>query len=241
MTEPKIIFENDDFLAVVKPAGWLTHHVSLTGEKRYPTLTDYLVSRYPALAEVGDEPALRPGIVHRLDRETSGIIVVPKTEGYFLYLKSLFKERNMEKGYFALVHGTPKEKSGTIDAPIGIKAGTIRRTVGSGKMMKPAVTEYKVIERFGEGEKSLSLLEVYPKTGRTHQIRIHLKSIGCPIVGDSVYGRRKDKISRLMLHSFYLSFESEPGRKIRLEADPPEDFEEIIRGLRSSKNGYPQE
>lgn len=193
-------------------------------------LTIWLLPRYPGLSKVGDEPKLRPGIVHRLDQETSGIILVPKTQEYFSYLKSLFKERKVKKTYLALVYGTLKNKKGIIEEPIGIKSGTIRRSVGSGKMLKPAATEYKGLREIenAKGEK-FSLVEVSPLTGRTHQIRVHLKYLGHPILGDGIYGRKKDKTGRLMLHAVAIEFETSPGKKLRLEADPPADFEEILK------------
>lgn len=238
MGEPTIIYEDKNFLAVNKPSGWLVHEVGHGKQERAEALTNWLLARYPGLKSVGDLPAgrqvsqERPGIVHRLDQETSGIVLIPKTQEYFLYLKSLFKERKIKKVYLALVYGMLKTKRGVIEEPIGIKPGTIRRSVGSGKMLKSAVTEYVVLGEFEnkEGEK-FSLVEVSPLTGRTHQIRVHLKHIGNTIVGDSIYSRRKDGIGRLMLHAAAVEFETSPGKKLRLEAEPPEDFEKILKSL----------
>lgn len=266
MSEPSIIYEDKNFLAVNKPAGWLTHQTG-HGEANAPALTDWLLKRYPEIEGVGEPPVggqanLRPGIVHRLDKDTSGIILVPRNQKYFSYLKSLFKERRIKKTYLALVWGTPKEKTGKIDAAIGIKSGTIRRAVGSEKMSKPAVTDYRILKTYkNEAGNFFALLEVSPLTGRTHQIRVHLKHIGHPIVGDPIYGRKSEKLRRelrqnrrssvgaptgtptvpsgnaseerpLMLHAEAVEFEIEPGRKIKLVADPPEEFARVLSGLR---------
>ncbi len=235
MTEPTIIFEDKNFLAVNKPSGWLTHEVGHDKPGSGRELTRWLLVRHPELSKVGDEPKLRPGIVHRLDQDTSGVILIPKTQEYFLYLKSLFKERKIKKTYLALVYGALKVKKGIIEEPIGIKSGTIRRSVGGGKMLKPAATEYALEREIenAKGEK-FSLVEVSPLTGRTHQIRVHLKHLGHPILGDRIYGRRKDMTGRLMLHAAAIEFESSPGKKLRLETDPPADFEEVLKELGSA-------
>jgi len=227
-TEPKIIYEEKDFLAVEKPAGLLTHPTKHSNE---PTLVDWLLERYPEIKNVGDEPKLRPGIVHRLDKETSGILLVPRTQAEFEYFKSLFAERKIEKKYLAVVYGTPKEKSGTIDMPIGIKNGTVKRSVHAVRMRKPAVTEYRVLRIFARDGNEYSLLEIMPRTGRTHQIRVHLAAIGHPIVGDRLYGKKSLNSrfqiidSRLMLHAFSLEFSASDGRRLKLEVEPELPFE----------------
>jgi 23S rRNA pseudouridine1911/1915/1917 synthase len=229
MSEPKIIYEDKDFLAVNKPAGWLTHAAGHGKNPSSPALADWIASRYPEIRKVGDDPRERPGIVHRLDRETSGIILIPRNQEYFLHLKSLFQGRKIKKAYLALVHGALASRKGIIEEPIGIKSGTIRRSVGSGKMLKPAATEYALVKAFtGANGERFSLVKAFPLTGRTHQIRVHLKHLGHPIVGDRIYGRKKDPAERLMLHAEAIEFEAGRGKKMRLEAAPPEDFERII-------------
>lgn len=240
MLEPSIVYEDKNFLAVNKPSGWLTHHVGHGKEKAAKALTDWLLLRYPELRNVGDPSTSsgqvdpdRPGIVHRLDQDTSGIILVPKTQEYFLYLKSLFQAHRVMKTYLALTHGVPKEKKGKVELPIGIKPGTIRRTVRGGKMQKPAVTEYKVVKVLEDSAgEQFSLVEVNPETGRTHQIRVHLKSLGTPIAGDKIYGMKKDTTPRLMLHAEAIELEPSPGKRLKIEADPPEDFKAVIRDLK---------
>jgi 23S rRNA pseudouridine1911/1915/1917 synthase len=210
----KLIFENDDFLVLDKPSGLLVHAVRVSSKRRIdeerikePTVVDWLVERYPKIKSVGDDPVLRPGIVHRLDKETSGVMVVAKTQEAFEYLKSLFQKHEIKKTYEALVVGVPKKEHGVIDVPIGIKSGTLKRSIHSSKMAKDAITEYRVVKKIG----AYSLLEVKPRTGRTHQIRVHLASIGTPIVGDRLYGKRNqpDFADRLMLHAAAIEF---PGR-----------------------------
>lgn len=238
MSEPSVIYEDKNFLAINKPAGYLTHQVGQGKASGAPALTDWLLKRYPEIKGVGEPPVggqvnqERPGIVHRLDKDTSGVIIVARNQKYFLYLKSLFQSRAVKKTYLALVWGRPKEKQGRIEAPIGIKSGTIRRAVEAEKMSKPAVTDYKVSKTYeNETGEQFALLEVSPLTGRTHQIRVHLKHIGHPIVGDPIYGRRREKEKQLMLHAYSLEFESEPGKMLRLEVEPPEEFERALSNL----------
>ncbi len=226
--QPSVIYEGKRFLIVNKPAGMIVHRAKAT--KRQTTesgeeaLADWLAARYPELKQVGDDPALRPGIVHRLDKETSGVMIVPRDQGYFAYLKQLFGEHKIKKTYLALVAGNPKKRRGTIDAPIGIRNGTVRRSIHSSRMAKPAVTDYRVAKEFAGGS---ALLEIYPRTGRTHQIRVHLASIGHPVLGDRLYGPKKPKmpVPRLMLHALALEFTAEDGKRMRFEAAPPPGFQ----------------
>jgi len=234
MQEPRIIYENDDFIAINKPAGLMVHGVKIRSGRRIdearkaePTLVDWLRAQRPAVNAVGDDPETRPGIVHRLDKETSGIMIVAKTQEYFEYLKSLFGGRAMEKTYLALVSGNVENDKGTIDAPIGITTGTLKRSIHSKKMAKAAVTDYAVVRRFEEGGKQFTLLAVKPRTGRTHQIRVHLASIGHPIVGDRMYGSKKQE-GRLMLHAHTIAFSGTGGKRFEFEAEPPREFGAVI-------------
>ena len=244
MLEPEVIYEDKNFLAVNKHAGLLVHAARISADKKQrttdkePTLVDWLVERYPEIKNVGDDPALRPGIVHRLDKDTSGIMVVARTRESFEYLKSLFQTRQIHKTYLALVFGAVKEKSGIIEKPIGIKNGTLKRSVRSEKMGKEAITQYKLVTTYHTLPTTyLSLLEVEPKTGRTHQIRVHLASIGHPIVGDRLYGTKESRVksqamgARLMLHALSLEFTTVEGRRVKLEAEPPADFRGTISSI----------
>ncbi|MDO8515747.1 MAG: RNA pseudouridine synthase [bacterium] len=248
---PTVVYEEPDFLIVGKPAGMLVHPVRHVASRKSlvmsydGTLVGWLLKRYPSIKKVGDDPEERPGIVHRLDRDTSGVMAVAKTEYGFETLKELFMSHTMTKTYLALVHGVPRERAGIIDLPIGIKSGTVRRTTREGKMMKEAVTEYRVKKEITRGDGHFSLLEVRPKTGRTHQIRVHLAHIGHPIVGDQLYGGRsaselsivngqlsKVGAPRLMLHALSLefSFMEQDGtmKHIKAEVEPPEEFQKVI-------------
>ena len=258
MLEPEVIYENENFLVLNKPAGMLVHVVAnrksqIADHER--TLVDWLLARYPEVKKVGDlstssgQANLRPGIVHRLDKDTSGVMVVARNQRTFEYLKNLFQERKIQKTYRVLVYRKVKNEKGIIDKPIGIKAGTTKRSVFSDKMRKEAVTEYRVVSRstyhvvYNKGEKSggqdqdFSVLEVKPKTGRTHQIRVHLASIGHSVVNDILYSKKKPRIGngRLMLHAMSLEFTTEDGKRMHFEAELPGDFEENIRELESRK------
>ncbi len=254
---PTVVYEDKNLVAVNKPAGLLVHEArsvparrslgvggkrEARGGHQEATLVDWLLARYPEVRNVGDDPKVRPGIVHRLDRDTSGIMIVAKTQESFEYLKSLFERHEVKKIYLALVRGVPKEKSGTIDAPIGMKNGTVKRSVHGGRMVKEAVTEYRVKKIYGEGAQALSLLEVRPQTGRTHQIRVHLASIGHPIAGDTLYGKKEKRNKkremrneksppRLVLHAFSLEFPTEAGHRLVLEAELPGDFNRFLKAL----------
>jgi 23S rRNA pseudouridine1911/1915/1917 synthase len=222
--EPEVIYEDKNFLAINKPAGLMVHAAK---HKDEPTVVDWLLKKYPQVKTVGDDPATRPGIVHRLDKETSGVMLIAKTQEYFEYLKSLFQKHEIKKTYYAVVYGVPKKREGIIDVPIGIVNGTLKRSVRSTKMRKEAMTEYRVLKVFNKSDNGeTALLEIHPKTGRTHQIRVHLASIGHPIVGDKLYGSRKksNKSSvenRLMLHAGAIEFKDKDGSMVQLSTDPP--------------------
>jgi 23S rRNA pseudouridine1911/1915/1917 synthase len=222
-----VIYKDADFVAVNKPAGLLMHKTpQQKSDLPDETLAAWLVKHYPAVKSVGDDPAWRPGIVHRLDKETSGVVVVPLTQAYFSYMKGLFQDHGVHKTYYAIVAGTPKNASGTIDKPIGIKAGTTKRSVHGTKMVKEAVTEYRTLASFEKEGEQYSLLEVRPLTGRTHQIRVHCAFLGHPVVGDKLYGGKRNahKAPRHMLHCFSMEFAARPGERVALEAPLPEDF-----------------
>lgn len=236
----EIIYENEDFLVINKPAGVVVHRASNDrGSKEDEAqgsafLTDWLLENFPEIKDVGDDTKLRPGIVHRLDKDTSGIMIIPKNQQSFNYFKKLFQEKKIKKTYLALVYGKLVGK-GIIKKPIGIKSGSIKRSVNSKnmKMIKEAITEYKVVKVLAKGK--YTLLEVCPLTGKTHQIRVHLASIGHPVVGDNLYGNKKEKLGldRQFLHAYSLEFLTPKGEKIKIEADLPHDLEEILQEISS--------
>ena len=239
-----IIYQDDDVVAVNKPAGIAVHKgVAEKGE----TLADWLAEKFPEMKKVGDEPKLRPGIVHRLDKDTSGVLVAARNQKAFEFLKKQFQNRKVVKKYLALVEGNLKTDKGAIDLPIGRSQSDFRKklafSVAKGEL-REAVTEYKVLERFNVGHSvfntnktdSYTLVEAYPKTGRTHQIRVHFKAIGHPIVCDSLYGGKRMTcpfgLKRHFLHSNFLEFDSPSGARLKLEAGLPEDLSEVLEGLR---------
>ncbi len=212
----KVIYQDENIIAIDKPAGLQVHPVkadfsSARGASPDNTLVNWLVYKFPEVKEIHDNSPdawLRPGIVHRLDKDTSGVMVIARNMKSFEELKKLFRERKIEKKYLALVYGKLKEKRGVISKPIA-RAATYKKQVVAGRKTKTkireAVTEYKVLKAFN----NYSLLEVIPKTGRMHQIRVHLFSIGHPIVGDKIYKLKNIKAidaTRQMLHAESLKF-----------------------------------
>jgi 23S rRNA pseudouridine1911/1915/1917 synthase len=225
-----VVYEDDDVLVVNKPAGMVVHPAY---GHRQGTLVNALLARYPDLA-VGDRG--RPGIVHRLDRDTSGLIVVAKTEDALQHLRRQFKSRKVQKTYLTLVHGRPPAMEGIIEAPMGRDPHQRQRmaVVAGGRAAR---THYRLLEDLGD----YSLLTVSPETGRTHQIRVHLAWLGVPVVGDRVYGRERGArrakydmaLGRQFLHAWRLSFERLGGKgAVMLEAPLPADLQQTINALR---------
>jgi len=229
-----IIYEDESILALAKPAGRIVNKAETT--KNQITLQDEL-EQYFKIKKSEEGIGGRAGIVHRLDKETSGILVVAKTEEAFFNLQSQFKQRETAKEYLSLVHGrTPKE--GTINEPVGrISAFGGKFGVVAGG--REAQTDYRVRDyREGVGGEVFSFLDLKPLTGRTHQIRVHLKHLGHPVVSDPLYlspKRLKEDLKfcpRLFLHAFSLSF-SHPttGARMRFEAELSEDLKQVLDSL----------
>ncbi len=239
--EPSILLETTDYLVLNKPAGLLVHADGLpvqASKKNKPTLTDWIIKKYPELKGVGepisfDETEIdRPGIVHRLDEETSGVIIVAKNQDAFSYFKKLFMNREIQKEYHAFVWGHFKENSGIIDEPIGRNKNDFRRRhAGRGIRgeTKEALTKWEAVAQFEDTEGQIfSLVHLFPKTGRTHQLRVHMKFIQRPIVSDHLYAPTKPDalgFSRVALHARKISFLDPKGEKVEVEAPYPEDFE----------------
>ena len=224
-----IIFETDDLLLVNKPAGMVVHP---SAGHETGTLVHAALAYSPDMEGVGGE--VRPGVVHRLDKDTSGLILLAKNDAAHHELQQQFKDRSVEKVYLALVDGQPPTSSGRIEAHIGRDPRHRKRmaVVHSGKG-REAITIYHTIESFSEH----SLLEVHPKTGRTHQIRVHLAYIKCPVVGDREYGRKRPTlpIKRQFLHAARLTVRL-PGEATsrRFEAPLPPDLEAVLDYLHRS-------
>lgn len=243
-----LLYGDKNFLVFNKPAGMLVHSVAhRKGQiaNKEPTVVDWALEHYPEVKGVGDplvgsgHAIPRPGIVHRLDRDTSGVLLVARNQKSFDYFKKLFSSRDIKKTYLALVCGVPKEKRGVVEKPIAIKSSSVKRTIFKGKVVKDAVTEYQVIEsrkwKLENREGEVSLLRVMPKTGRTHQIRVHLASIGHPVMGDALYGGKNAlPAPRQMLHALSLEFRAPTGERIKIEADLPMDFITVIDGFGKS-------
>lgn len=248
-----LLEENKDFLVIEKPAGLLVHPVKsreasspkakfnranvdkYTQEK---TLTDFILEKYPAIKEIGQ--AGRNGIVHRLDRDVSGLMVITRTPKMYHHLIEQFQQRKIKKEYLALVYGHLKENKGEIDLPLArnkkgkIVAVLYRKQL---KQEKQAKTGYEVKQKFIQPQK-FTLLNVFLHTGRTHQIRIHLKSLGHPIVGDKEYTiknlrlKRPLKLNRLFLHARYLGFNDLRGNWREFRKDLPTELENFLTELK---------
>jgi 23S rRNA pseudouridine1911/1915/1917 synthase len=218
----KVVFEDDQLMVVDKPAGVVTHPAP---GHRGPTLAEALAARGAAGGPAPD----RPGIVHRLDRDTSGLVIVARSERAHRVLQRMIRERQVRREYLALVWGHPDADSGTIDAPLG--RDRARRTLVSTRTdrPRPAVTHFRVLERLPR----TSLLRVRLETGRTHQIRAHLAAIGHPVCGDRAYGGgdcgRRLGLERQFLHSAALMFRHPfSGEWVHCESKPPVDLRRAL-------------
>ncbi|OGY66455.1 MAG: hypothetical protein A3A04_01080 [Candidatus Harrisonbacteria bacterium RIFCSPLOWO2_01_FULL_40_28] len=230
---PCIVYENNDVIVINKPSGLLVHPHKLSHE---PTVTSWILEQFPYIEGVGENKH-RPGMVHRLDKETSGLMVIAKNQETFFFLKNLFQTRAIEKTYSALVWGHVASREGIIDKPFGILSGTLKRSVRATKMIKDAVTHYRVVHYYKstDSREEFTLLHVSPKTGRTHQIRVHCASIGHPILGDILYGSKKHidvgkklGVPHLFLHAESLEFTLKNGERVHISADMPEELKKFI-------------
>lgn len=229
----KVVYEDQALLVVDKPAGMVVHPAP-----GHPagTLVNALLAHCPELAARGDE---RPGIVHRLDRDTSGLILVAKSEKVRRALQRQFQDRQVHKVYLALLDGHLQPAWGRIEAPLG-RDPQHRQRVAVLAGGREAVTEYHVLQQFsqqmGPAAGDYTLVEVEPRTGRTHQIRVHFASIGHPVVGDTVYGRRRSRlpVPRQFLHARRLGFKHPvTGQRLELEAALPADLASVLDLLRN--------
>lgn len=222
-----IVFENADLMIVNKPAGMVVHPASghLSG-----TLVHAALNYAPDLEGVGGEH--RPGVVHRLDKDTSGLILLAKNDKTHRFLQDQFRKRSVHKTYYALTDGFPPTPTGRVEAPIGRDPSHRKKmAIVPISRGRESVTEYKVIEKFEQH----ALIAAYPHTGRTHQIRLHLAFLGCPIVGDRIYGHRKQILDadRQMLHAYQIEFilPGESSPKI-FQAPIPEDMSQLLKQLK---------
>ena len=229
----KIIFQSQDLVVIDKPVGIAVHLQKTKKPQKEATIVDILMNEFPELKKIGGE---RPGVVHRLDKNTSGLLVVAKNKKTADYLKKAFKERRIKKAYEALILGKLEPKEGIIDAPIGrsFKNRTKMAVVSLDEGRK-AITEYKVLEYLPPGKDTYSLVQVRPLTGRTHQIRVHFASIGHPIVGDKVYGSKKQKesLGRQFLHASSLGFKLPGGEYKEFRSRLPNDLRNFLERLKN--------
>lgn len=236
-----ILYEDADVVVVNKPAGLIVHSDGRTKES---SVAEWALEQYPALREVGEpwtspqgETIVRPGIVHRLDRGTSGVLILAKSSEAHAFLKKQFEDRSTEKKYRALVYGHPREGAGVIEAEIvRIRSIPPRWGVARTDQMRrrrAAITEWQVLSRGTDpltGEKA-SYLEASPKTGRTHQIRVHLKHLGYPVICDPLYAKGRQCLfgfARPALHAHTLSITLPSGARSTFEAPLPQDFESAL-------------
>ena len=239
-----IIYEDKDIIVINKPPGIVVHPAAGNAEG---TLVNALLHHCRDLSGIGG--SIRPGVVHRLDKDTSGLIVFAKTNEAHLDISRQIKDREVKKTYLALVHGRMKKDSGIIDAPLGRnpvnrkKMAVIR---SSNLKKREALTCYRVVKKFSakggsaSGGKGYTLVELDLKTGRTHQIRVHLSHIGYPVIGDKTYSRKKDDIgaSRQMLHASQLCFNHPvTGRYMEFKAEIPGDMGKVLEDLVEDKSG----
>jgi len=216
----KILYEDSNILAIDKPSGILVHPDQRSTEK---TILDLFLKKYPKLE-----------IVHRLDKDTSGVMLLAKNKKTHEFLKNQFVNREIKKNYRALVSGFVKNDHGVINKPIGRSPRDFRRYLsgrGVRGEVREAITEYKVLKRFLDRKEKFTYLEIRPKTGRTHQIRVHMKYLNHPIVCDSLYnpdGACPKGISRMALHAKSIEFKNLKGQTIKVESSLPKEFKKLV-------------
>ncbi len=238
MSNYQIIFVNDEFIVINKPAGLIVHGAKHITER---SLTDAIIKDFPEVAKIGDDPE-RPGLMHRLDKLASGLMVIARTQDSFDNLKKQFQKREVAKIYTALVYGKIPQDDGEINFPIdrstkGFKMAALplSKNGEANDEGRRAISEFSVIKRFI----NYTLLRVKIKTGRTHQIRVHLAAYGNPLVGDDLYGTSKTKIknkklglTRIYLVATELSFKDLAGKTHHFQIYLPEEFNELLKKIK---------
>jgi 23S rRNA pseudouridine1911/1915/1917 synthase len=231
--ELRILFENENSLALDKPQGIVVHPGS---GNRTGTLLNGIVWYCREVQKSFPDDSLRPGIVHRLDKETSGVVVVAKNPEAYEFLCNQFRKRRVKKKYIAIVKGKPPAQEGRIETFIARDPRNRKRFTCSNTKGKKAITTYELVRTYD----GYSLLRLFPLTGRTHQLRVHMKRAGCPILGDDVYGRKDRRFPevRLLLHAITITL-TMPFEKTErsFRAPLPERFREVIREIRTSSSG----
>lgn len=226
-----VVYEDEDVLVINKPRGMVVHPAP--GNETGTVVNAALSHCKGSLS--GINGAIRPGIVHRIDKDTTGLLIIAKNDAAHMKLSEALSDRSLSRKYFALVHGNIKEDSGTVSAPIARSEKDRKMMAVAKKGGREAVTDFEVIERFSD----YTLLLCSLRTGRTHQIRVHMKHIGHPIVGDKTYGVKKEEfsLSGQLLHAGRLDFiHPKDGEKISVTSPLPDDFEKVLGILRRRKN-----
>ncbi|MCX6734055.1 MAG: RluA family pseudouridine synthase [Candidatus Peregrinibacteria bacterium] len=240
LTPVEILFENDDVVLVNKPYGIVVHPGN--GVEMEGTLAGQMLQPYPDLPLTNGEE--RPGVVHRLDKDTSGVLMFAKTEEALNFYIEQWKKKKVDKTYYALVSGILEPRSGTIEAPVHRDRNNRKRMASDMSTGKMAITHYEVVEYFPGRRFGTSLLRINIETGRTHQIRVHMAAIGHPVVGDTVYGRRqingffaKERgLDRQFLHATALKFPLMSARKRQeVESKIPPELQKVLDVLRDKK------
>lgn len=230
---PRILYEDDEILVLDKPSGWIVNEASTT--RGTPVVQTWLDNNFDF--PIARDKRFRSGIVHRLDKETSGCLIIAKTQAAFENLQSQFKKRVVKKTYTALVHGVPVPEKGKIDMPVG-RLPWNRERFGVLPGGRNALTKYKVEKTFSKDGEKYALVSLFPKTGRTHQIRIHLKYLKTPIVADTFYAGRKTSRNdrkwcpRLFLHASGIKFlQPETKRGVEVSSKLPVDLKQVLDHL----------
>ncbi len=226
-----ILYEDEDIVVLDKPAGLVVHP---DGRTKEPSVSAWFREKYPAAKDVGENlgDIKRPGIVHRIDRETSGVLLLAKTKIGHKVLKEQFQKREIQKIYHLFVYGNLKDDQGTINLPIARSVSNFKKWSaqrGTRGEKREAITYFKVLKR--NSEKDITFLEAKPKTGRTHQIRVHFKALHHPVVCDKLYAPNKPclfGLNRLALHARSVTFKKVNGQSITIGASYPEDFAQAI-------------
>ena len=255
MSNIPILLETKDFVVINKPAGLIVH---ADGRHPEPSVAEWFLANYPDSADVGEKMTiehggetidiLRAGIVHRIDRETSGVLVIAKTQESFENLKEQFKEHTIKKKYAAIVFGWMRDERGIIDKPIGRSGSNIRAWAVESRargLLRPAITRFSVQKKFiykmpssakaTEGEQKYTYVDLFPETGRTHQLRVHLAAFGYPIVCDPIYAGNKKSdlpIHRTALHAEKITFNDLEGNLVEVKAPIPEDMKSILDAVK---------
>lgn len=231
----KVLYEDSNILVIDKPSGISVHPDGKEHKKNEKTITDWVLKNYPKMKNVGEPMGdiARPGVVHRLDKDTSGVLVLAKTQKAHQFLKEQFQNREVKKIYVTIVSGWVKNDRGVVNKPIGRSPNDFRRHLagrGARGELREAITDYRVIKRFQDKKDiKFTYLEVRPKTGRTHQIRVHMKYLNHPVVLDTLYdpdGYKLKGLDRMALHARLIEFKDLKGNVVKVESKIPKEFEE---------------